>query len=192
MLHLEGIRRTLGALDTRGSERRAETRKTQCPRAIEFPGVGVGARSSDEAPNGMATEVWQSLGGSTETALCSSEQTAPDLPVVDLDDAASEALIPVASSRGCVAARDREQNFALAASGLSERERACQKRVPRGPCGEVGSAPVGQCLDLTGSPSHHAPSLELFNVPSIAASRLRIASRVISPTGRCVVFLANS
>ncbi len=107
---------------------------THYPGAIEFPGVGVGARSSDEAANSVATEVWQSLRGSAESALCPSEQPAHDLPVVDLDDVACETLIPVASSRSCrVAASDREQNFVLATPGASEREGAREKRMPRRP-----------------------------------------------------------
>ena len=82
----------------------------------------------------MATEVWESLRGSAECVLCPSEQPAHDLPVGDVEDIACTTLVRVDISRNRrVAASNREQDFALATSALSEGKGACEERVPRGP-----------------------------------------------------------
>ena len=91
----------------------------------------------------MAIETWKTLRRSAERVLCSSEQPTDGSAVPDVDDVRCENLIAVASSHSCgEATGDREENLTLAASGLSECERACQKRVPRGLRGAVGSGLV--------------------------------------------------
>jgi len=82
----------------------------------------------------VATEVWQSLRGSAECVLCPSEQPSHDVPVGDVEDIGYETLVSVETSRSRrVAASNREQDFALATSALSEGKGACEERVPRGP-----------------------------------------------------------
>src|SRR5882724_2602729 len=104
-----------GALDAPGPGRRARMCEAQCRGAIEFPGVGIGPRSSDEAANRMASEVRQSLRCSAESVLCLSKQPAHEVRVIELDEVVRETRISVASSRRCrIAAGDCEQNFALA------------------------------------------------------------------------------
>ena len=71
-------------------------------------------RSSHEAANSVATEVWQSLRGSAECVLCPSEQPSHDVPVGDVEDIGYETLVSVETSRSRrVAASNREQDFAL-------------------------------------------------------------------------------
>ena len=86
--------------------------EAQCRGTIEFPGVGIGPRSSDEAANRMASEVRQSLRCSAESVLCLSKQPAHEVRVIELDEVARATRISVASSHRCrIAAGDCEQNF---------------------------------------------------------------------------------
>jgi hypothetical protein len=79
------------------------------PGTIEFPGIGVGARCSDNAANSVAIEVWQSLRCMAERVLRLSQQSAHDPAVIDLDDVASvglDACVVVCSAANGAATRD--------------------------------------------------------------------------------------
>ena len=183
----------MGAFGSIPSRRIPTKRDANRPGAVELPSLGVRARCSEKATNGTTTEVWQRFRRSTELLLGFFEQATQHLAIVDLDDVAGEALISVTSSRdGGVAAGDGEQNLLLAASSAAEGERTRQEGVLCCFRGAVERLRIERRLEVLGCPGHHLPSFKVFRVSSMAASRLRIASRVISPRGRVVVVFANS